>query len=152
MKLRLELSLFWYKPSCFSHVNDAVLMLIGRNLFNKSSEASINTRSTPVSLSFKCQATKHTTVKRLVGTKFSSFTPHRGGTTISLETKPWTVRGEHTLTSMILLRIRDWRKTQTYNDDNKNNKVRSHIKQAWKKKHILIASNWGLRNIIQKTV
>ena len=62
MKLRLELSLFWYKPSCFSHVNDAVLMLIGRNLFNKSSEASINTRSTPVSLSFKCQATKHTTV------------------------------------------------------------------------------------------
>ena len=51
------------KPPCFSYVNDAVLMLIRWNLHKKSSEVSIKTRSTPASLSFKGQATKHTTVK-----------------------------------------------------------------------------------------
>ena len=49
--------------SCFSHVNDAALMLISRNLQMKSSEVSIKTRSTPASLSFQGQATKHRTVK-----------------------------------------------------------------------------------------
>ena len=38
-------------------------MLISRNLHKKSSEVSIKTRSPPASLSFKGQATKHTTVK-----------------------------------------------------------------------------------------
>ena len=38
-------------------------MPISRNLHMKSSEGSIKTRSTPASLSFKGQATKHTTVK-----------------------------------------------------------------------------------------
>ena len=38
-------------------------MLIRRNLHMKSSKVSIKTRSTPASLSFKGQATKHTTVK-----------------------------------------------------------------------------------------
>ena len=38
-------------------------MLISRHLHNKSSEVSIKTRSTPASLSFNGQATKHTTVK-----------------------------------------------------------------------------------------
>ena len=38
-------------------------MLISRNLHNKSSEISIKTRSTPASLSFNGQATKHTTLK-----------------------------------------------------------------------------------------
>ena len=38
-------------------------MLIRRNLHIKSSEVSIKTRSTPASLSFKGQATKHTTIK-----------------------------------------------------------------------------------------
>ena len=38
-------------------------MLISRNLRMKSSKVSIKTRSTPASLSFKGQATKHTTVK-----------------------------------------------------------------------------------------
>ena len=38
-------------------------MLISSNLHNKSSEVSIKTRSTPTSLSFTGQATKHTTVK-----------------------------------------------------------------------------------------
>ena len=47
----------------FSHVNDAVLMLISRNLHMKSSKVSIKTRSTPASLSFKGQATKQETVK-----------------------------------------------------------------------------------------
>ena len=51
------------ETSRFSHVNDAVLMLIGRNLHMKRREVSIKTRSTPASLSFKGQATKHTTVK-----------------------------------------------------------------------------------------
>ena len=51
------------KPPCFSYANDAALMLISRNLHKKSSELSIKTRSTPASLSFKGQATKHTTLK-----------------------------------------------------------------------------------------
>ena len=63
MKVRPELTLFWQKPRCFSYANDAILMLISRNLCNKSSEVTIKTRSTPASLSFKGQATKHLTVK-----------------------------------------------------------------------------------------
>ena len=38
-------------------------MLISKNSLKKGSEVSIKTRSTPASLSFKDQATKHTTVK-----------------------------------------------------------------------------------------
>ena len=57
------MTLFLKKPPCFSHVNDAVFMLISRNLHMKSSKVSIKTRSTPASLTFKGQATKHTTVK-----------------------------------------------------------------------------------------
>ena len=38
-------------------------MLISRNLHKKSCEVSIKARSTPASLSFKGQVTKHTTVK-----------------------------------------------------------------------------------------
>ena len=44
------LSLFRCKPLGFSYVNDAVLMLVGRNLHKESSEVSIKTRSTPASL------------------------------------------------------------------------------------------------------
>ena len=51
------------ETSLLSHVNDAVLMLISGNLHMKRSEVSIKTRSTPASLSFKGQGTKHTTVK-----------------------------------------------------------------------------------------
>ena len=40
-------------PPSFSHINDAVLMLISRNLHKKSSEVSIRTRSTAASVSFK---------------------------------------------------------------------------------------------------
>ena len=58
MKLRFELTLCWMKPSWFSYVSDAFLMLIiDRNLHKKSSEVSTK-RSTPASLSFKGQATK----------------------------------------------------------------------------------------------
>ena len=53
--------------TCYSYVNDAVFMLISRNLRKKRSEVSVKTRSTPASLSFKGQATKHTTVKCLFG-------------------------------------------------------------------------------------
>ena len=55
------------ETSLLFFTNDAVLMLIRRNLHNKSSEVSIKTRSTPASLSFKGQATKHTTVKWSIG-------------------------------------------------------------------------------------
>ena len=48
---------------CFSYVSDAVLVLIKRNLHKKRIEVSIKTWSTSASLSFKCQATKHTNVK-----------------------------------------------------------------------------------------
>ena len=51
------------KPPCFSYANDAALMVISRNLRKNSCELSIKTRSTPASLLFKGQATKHTTVK-----------------------------------------------------------------------------------------
>ena len=48
-------------------------MLISRNLHKKSSEVSIKTRSPPASLSFKGQATKHTTVKWSIETTFSDY-------------------------------------------------------------------------------
>ena len=47
----------------FLYHYDAFLMLISRNLHKKSKEVSIKTRSIPASLSFKGQATRHTTVK-----------------------------------------------------------------------------------------
>ena len=69
MAPRLELSgvewtltLLLFKPSCFSYVNDVVLILTKRNLHKKSSEAFIKIRSTPASLSYKGQVTMHTTV------------------------------------------------------------------------------------------
>ena len=40
-----------------------LMMLFSCHLHTKSSKVSIKTRSTPASLSFKAQATKHTTVK-----------------------------------------------------------------------------------------
>ena len=43
----------------FFYFNDVVLMLISRNLHKKSSEVSIRAKSTPASLSFKGQETKH---------------------------------------------------------------------------------------------
>ena len=43
---------FLQKPPCI-YVNDAVLMLIRRNLHKKSSEVSVKTRSTTTSVSFK---------------------------------------------------------------------------------------------------
>ena len=57
MKVRLEVTLFWKKPPCFSCVNDALLMLISSNLHKKSEDV-IKTRSTPASLFFKGQATR----------------------------------------------------------------------------------------------
>ena len=51
-------------------------MLISKNLHKKSSEVCIKTRSTPASLSFIDQVTKHTTVKWTIvqiSAKISSF-------------------------------------------------------------------------------
>ena len=42
MKVRLELTLFWEEPPRFSYVNDALLMLISRNLVKKSSAVNSN--------------------------------------------------------------------------------------------------------------
>ena len=42
-------------------------MLISKNLHKKSSEVSIKTKSTPASLSFTGQVTKHITVKWIIG-------------------------------------------------------------------------------------
>ena len=52
-----------------SYVNDAVLMMISRNLNETSSDVSIKTRSTAASFSFKGQETKHTTAKWSIGMK-----------------------------------------------------------------------------------
>ena len=57
------------------YVNDAVLMLICRNLHNKRSEVSIITRSPPASLSFKGQVARHTTVKRSIVNEWSVELP-----------------------------------------------------------------------------
>ena len=63
-------------------------MLISWNLHMKRSEVSIKTRSTPASLSFKGQGTKHTTVKWCIFVSLS----HQRSTTVYLETrKPLTV-------------------------------------------------------------
>ena len=45
MKLRLDLALFWKKPSCFTFASDAVLVLTSTNLYNKNSEVSIKASS-----------------------------------------------------------------------------------------------------------
>ena len=58
------------ETSMFSYVTDAVLMVIDRTL-HKKSEVSIKTRSIPTSLSFKGQATKHTTAKWFFSNKLS---------------------------------------------------------------------------------
>ena len=65
----------------FCHVNDAVIMLISRNLHKKCSKVSIKTRSTPASqipASFKGQATKRTTVKWSIDTKNEMNLSERG--------------------------------------------------------------------------
>ena len=52
-------------------------MLMTRNLHTKSSEISIKTRSPPAPLSFRGQATKHTTVEWSSIAKMTPF--HEGG-------------------------------------------------------------------------
>ena len=53
--------------ACRAFVYDVVDMLISNNLHKKSTEVSIKTRSTPASLSFIGQVTKHTNVKWTIG-------------------------------------------------------------------------------------
>ena len=54
------LCLVWYRPLCFCRVNAPSIKQL--NLYNKSSEVCIKTRSLPASLPFKGQVTKQTTV------------------------------------------------------------------------------------------
>jgi len=63
MRVGLEFTSFWWKPPCYSYVNDVVFMLISSNLHKKRSEVSIKTGSAPASLSFGGRAARHTTVK-----------------------------------------------------------------------------------------
>ena len=62
---------FEINPPCFSSANDTVLMLISRNLQKKRREVYVKIRLTPTSLSFKDQATMHTTVKWSIQMKHS---------------------------------------------------------------------------------
>ena len=61
----MAVTLFCYKPSCFSYVNDHVHGLISMRIPRFAYERKIcnKTRSPPASLSFKGQGTKNTTVK-----------------------------------------------------------------------------------------
>ena len=70
MKARLDLTLFGYKPQCFSYVI-RVVMLTSSDLHKKSSEVCSTARSTPASLSFKGLVTEHRTVKWSINTFFS---------------------------------------------------------------------------------
>ena len=59
----LEMTLLWYRPLCFSHLNANWLALEQLDLHNKSSEVYIKTKSSSALLPFKVQATEQTTVK-----------------------------------------------------------------------------------------
>ena len=75
------MTLFCYRPSCFSHVNHVVLMPTSLHLHMKSRRVCIKRRSPPASLPLKGKVTRHTTVKWPIGS-------HQ-----SLEWKfPWDVR------------------------------------------------------------
>ena len=63
IKARLKLTLFWYKPHCFSYENHVVVMITNFYLHNNSSEGCMKTSSTPASLLFKSLVTEHRTVK-----------------------------------------------------------------------------------------
>ena len=90
--------------------NDAVAMLISRNLHKKSSEVSIETRSTPALLSFKGQATKHTTVSLGKSTFFFYFHGliffHRGNAVIRVLADILRESGKEKVTRIIIATLR----------------------------------------------
>ena len=68
MEARLELTLFCYKPACFSHVNDHVAKLVSIRTTRFTCEKLegllyIKAKSPLASLALKGQIAKHTTVK-----------------------------------------------------------------------------------------
>ena len=63
MAVRLELTLFWYRPHCFYCANQVVLMLSSLHLHEKSREVCIKARSNSSLACIHGQVTKHTTVK-----------------------------------------------------------------------------------------
>ena len=67
------MTLFCYKPRCFSYVDHTLLMLTSLHLHMKSSEVCIKTRSPPASLPIQGQVTKHTTVKWPITRKEAVF-------------------------------------------------------------------------------
>ena len=62
-------------------IQTSLLLLISKNLHKKGTEVSIETRSTPASLSFKGQVTKHTTVKWTIGISNSNVDIYSDDTT-----------------------------------------------------------------------
>ena len=89
--------------------NDAVVMLISRNVHKKSSEVSIETRSTPASLSFKGQATKHTTVCLGKSTFFHCYVLvvfHRGNAVIRVLADILRESGKEKVTRIIIATLR----------------------------------------------
>ena len=71
---RLEMTLLWYRPLCFSHLNAIWLAWEQLDLHNKSSEVCIKTRSPPASLPYKGLVTEQTTVNWSISPIFSSMT------------------------------------------------------------------------------
>ena len=90
IKVRLEVTLFSEKPPCFSCVNDALLMLISSNLHKKSEDV-IKTWSTPASLFFKGQATKHRAVKLFISTCVFTDIPRQSSAFQPLEFHQFSV-------------------------------------------------------------
>ena len=89
--------------------NDAVVMLLSRNVHKKSSEVSIETRSTPASLSFKSQATKHTTVCLGKSTFFHCYglvVFHRGNAVIRVLADILRESGKEKVTRIIIATLR----------------------------------------------
>ena len=81
IKARLELTLLWYKPHCFSYVNHVVVVLTSFYLHKKSIEVCIKAKSTPASLLFKDLVTEHRTVKWSINRPYS-YSQYWTGTTI----------------------------------------------------------------------
>ena len=77
------MTLFWYRPHCFSYVDHAVLMLTSLHLHMKNSVVCIKTRSPPASLPIQGQVTKHTIVKWPINVTFGKVVIFSGGTLLS---------------------------------------------------------------------
>ena len=80
------MTLFCYRPHCFSHVNHVVVMITSPHLHKKDSEVCVKSRSPRASLLLKGQVTDHTTVKWAI----EQIKPFQGKITV-LYIKSYTV-------------------------------------------------------------